>query len=294
MESFIFEVCIDSTASALAAQGGGAQRVELCDNLIEGGTTPSIGMVKAVCSRLRIPVHVLLRPRGGDFCYSEDEMEVMELDIDAIKAAGAAGVVLGVLSPNGSVDMDRTRRLVTRARPMSVTFHRAIDVAADASAALAACVQLGIDRVLSSGQASSAPSPRGKRGLCNLVEAARHQHGGQISIIGAAGVTEGNVAELVRDTGLTEVHASTGRVARQGQMRYRPRDPIFMGGEKRNIADDPADREGTIGTEFALKEVQAERVRQYVDILRDACRQSGAEPAEAEAVPPPSLKKQKR
>ena len=137
--------------------------------------------------------------------------------------------------------------------------------------------------VLSSGQAPAAPSSQGKCVLRRLVDAAQHEHAGEIAIIGAAGVTKSNVAELVRDTGLREVHASTGRVARQGRMQYRPADPIFMGGEKRNVPHDPANV-GTIGTEFALKEVQEERVREYVDILRGVSLKSGVPPTAA--VPP--------
>ncbi len=154
--SVLVEACVDTVASALAAEAAGAARVELCAGLAEGGTTPSAGLMALACERLRIPVFVLIRPRGGDFLYSEAEMEVMRRDIRQAKTLGARGVVLGVLRPDGHVDEARTRVLVDEARPMAVTFHRAFDVTPDASAALEALVALGIDRVLTSGQARTA------------------------------------------------------------------------------------------------------------------------------------------
>ncbi|MEE9463757.1 MAG: copper homeostasis protein CutC [Bacteroidales bacterium] len=125
---YLLEVCIDSFESALNAQAGGADRVELCDNLYEGGTTPSIGMISMVRESLSIKLNVIIRPRGGDFLYSDAEYDIMKFDILKAKEAGADGLVFGLLLPGGLVDIERTRELVELARPMSVTFHRAFDM----------------------------------------------------------------------------------------------------------------------------------------------------------------------
>src|SRR2546425_1051672 len=152
----LIEACIDSVESALAAEAGGAGRVELCDNLIEGGTTPSAGTIAECRACIGIPIFMMIRPRGGDFLYSEVEREVMRRDIAHAKTLGADGVVLGLLERDGTVDVERTRPLVDAARPLAVTFHRAIDVARDPEEALDALVAMGVDRVLTSGQAATA------------------------------------------------------------------------------------------------------------------------------------------
>ena len=256
----LFEACVDSVPSGVAAQQGGAARVELCANLVDGGTTPSIGTLRVLHAKLdgtSTKIHVLLRPRGGDFVYSDDEMAVMLADIDAIKQSGCAdGIVLGALLPDGSVDELRVAQLVERSRPLAVTFHRAIDVCADAAAALRACDSMGIERVLTSGCAPSAYQGRAVlRQLVQIVAA----EGLRVRLIAAAGVTEQNVARLVAETGVTEVHAS-GRRTRPGRTCFRPVAPIFMGAEKRNV-------EGS--TEFELREVCAQRVRAYVAAIAD-------------------------
>src|SRR5512142_2116911 len=148
----IYEVCIDSVEGAIAAQQGGAQRVELCDNLVEGGTTPSLGTIRLARQRVSIGVNVIIRPRGGDFYYSSLEFEVMRQAILAAKEAGADGVVIGLLLPDGRVDADRTRALVELARPLSVTFHRAIDLCRDSAEALEDLAGIGVDRILTSGR----------------------------------------------------------------------------------------------------------------------------------------------
>jgi copper homeostasis protein len=212
--TILIEACLDSVPSALAAQAGGAGRIELCDNLVEGGTTPSAGTIELCKERLTIPVFVMIRPRGGEFLYSDVEFEVMRRDVAHAKALGADGVVLGLLTPDGRVDVERTRVLVEAARPLPVTFHRAIDVARDPEEALEALIALGVERVLTSGQAPTAPE--GVDVIATLVRRAQ----GHIGILPGCGIDETNAAALVARTGVREVHVR-GTCTVRSAMRYR-------------------------------------------------------------------------
>ncbi|MGH7612960.1 MAG: copper homeostasis protein CutC [Gemmatimonadales bacterium] len=216
MHTVVLEACVDSVESALAAQAGGADRVELCDDLLEGGTTPSAGTIELCHERLRIPLHVLIRPRGGDFVYSGVELEVMQRDIALTGRLGAHGVVFGALQPDGAVDVDRTRALLGVARPMTVTFHRAFDFTPDADEALDALIALGVDRVLTSGQAPSAKE--GTHTLTRLVTRAA----GRIGILACGSVSEENIAEITRLTGVREVHVRATALL-ESPTSYRPR-----------------------------------------------------------------------
>jgi len=209
------EACVDSVESALSAQAGGADRVELCDNLLEGGTTPSAGLIALCCERLRIPVHVLVRPRGGDFVYSDVECDVMRRDIAVARQHGAAGVVFGVLLPDGAIDVPRTRELVAAARPLAVTFHRAFDFTADPDEALDDLIALGVDRLLTSGQAPKASEGTGT--LARLVRRAA----GRIAIAAGGGLSEENVLQVVEQSGVSEVHVRATALL-ESPMSYRP------------------------------------------------------------------------
>ena len=213
----LIEACVDSVPSALAAEAGGAGRVELCDNMIEGGTTPSAGTIAEAKARLRIPVFVMIRPRGGDFLYSDVEYDVMRRDIAHARALGADGVVLGLLDRGGSIDGARTTALVDAARPLPVTFHRAFDVARDPEEALEALVRLRVERVLTSGQATTAPE--GAALITRLVR----QAAGRIGILPGCGLDETNVREFVAQTGAREVHVRGTSPVRTGMAHRNPR-----------------------------------------------------------------------
>lgn len=217
----MLEICIDCVASAKAAAIGGADRVELCANLPEGGTTPSAGMIRAVRSAFSGGLMVIIRPRGYDFLYSDDEMEVMLEDIRVARNLGADGVVIGCLKTDGSVDRERCLRLLDAAGDMDVTFHRAFDMTRDLSETLEDLVSLGIRRVLSSGGKPDVPS--GIEFLTNLVD----QAAGRISIMPGGGVTEHNIPEILRVTGAHEIHLSA-RDAVRSAMTFRNPD-CFMG-----------------------------------------------------------------
>lgn len=194
------EACVDTVHSARAAEGGGADRIELCDNLVEGGTTPSAGMIEECVARLGIPVFVIVRPRGGDFLYTSSEITVMLRDIAHAKTLGAAGIVAGALERDASISRTAMRELLIAAAPLPVTFHRAFDACRDPRAALEALVELGVSRILTSGQAATALE--GATAIAASVE----QAAGRIGVIAGGGVDEDNVAELVRVTGVREVH----------------------------------------------------------------------------------------
>ena len=210
----LIEACLDSVPSALAAEAGGARRIELCDNLVEGGTTPSAGAIELCKERLSIPVFVMIRPRGGEFLYDEVEFELMRRDIAHAKRLGADGVVFGLLTPDGRVDVTRTRALLEAARPLPVTFHRAFDAARDPDEALEALIEIGVARVLTSGQQATAPE--GAELIRRLVERAQ----GRIGILPGCGLDETNVRAFVERTGVREVHVR-GTCQVKSAMRYR-------------------------------------------------------------------------
>jgi len=222
--SVLVEACVDSVLSAVAAERGGAARLELCASLADGGTTPSAGTIEIARKYLSIGLQVMIRPRGGDFCYSDVEFEIMQRDIAMAKQLRADGVVFGLLLPEGAVDVERTRALVELARPLNVTFHRAFDMTNDPFQALEDLIGIGVDRILTSGQ-----EPSVLEGL-DLITELVHRASDQV-IIMPGGASERNIKKIVAQSGVREVHvASTQPV--DSQMRYsNPR--VFMGGELR-------------------------------------------------------------
>jgi copper homeostasis protein len=243
----VLEVCVESVEGALAAQEAGADRVELCANLLEGGTTPSAGSIQLARRRLQIGLQVMIRPRGGDFCYSAAELEIMKLDIDAASRAGADGVVFGILTKDGGVDEARTRDLVSQARPMTCTFHRAFDMSRDPYESLEALTRLGIDRILTSGQESSA-----LEGL-DLISELVGRAGDRIIIMPGGGIHERNFEKIARESGARELHvAALAEV--ESPMTYR-NSRCFMGGELRP-------------PEFRLMATDVARVKSFVQALQ--------------------------
>ncbi|XP_072026069.1 copper homeostasis protein cutC homolog [Amphiura filiformis] len=219
------EVCVDSVKSAVEAERGGALRLELCTNLMEGGTTPSLGMLRVIKEECNLPVFVLIRPRGGDFVYSDVELEVMRHDIKLFKASRADGFVLGVLNRRGEVDYERCEEFITTCRPLPVTFHRAFDMCEDPMSSLEAIISLGFQRILTSGQDSSALE--GLPLLKELVSCANDR----IIIMPGGGITRRNLERILKGSGAREFHCSA-RTSEQSTMSYRNSN-VFMGASLR-------------------------------------------------------------
>ena len=219
-----FEICANSVASCMTAQEGGADRVELCSGIPEGGTTPSYGMIRNARESISIGLNVIIRPRGGDFLYSENEIQEMLYDIRAAKELGADGLVFGCLRPDGSVDMGNMKILMEAAGNTPVTFHRAFDHTSDPFKALEDIIELGCERILTSGCMPSAAE--GAKLLAQLVDKAA----GRIIIMPGCGVNESNIAGLARLTGAREFHFSAREAVESG-MEYRNPD-VAMGSEE--------------------------------------------------------------
>ena len=240
----IIEICANSAQSCVEAEMGGASRVELCAGIPEGGTTPSYGEIKtAQALTSTIDINVIIRPRGGDFLYTEAEVEAMLLDIELCKQLGVHGVVFGCLTSEGDIDVPLMRRLIEAAKPLSVTCHRAFDVCRDPFAALEQLIELGCDRILTSGQQSTAE--KGIPLLKQLVEKAEER----IIIMPGCGVREGNIARIEAETGAREFHTSARSVV-HSQVRYR-KEEVPMGSS-------------AVTSEFETVQTDREKVKQFV------------------------------
>ena len=210
----VAEICVESVNSAVAAQTGGAQRVELCSSLAEGGVTPSAGLIEVIRKNIDIGLHVLVRPRRGDFLYSGLEFEIMKKDIELAKKLGADGVVTGILKADGHIDVARMRQLLAVCYPLSVTFHRAFDLTPDPYKALEDLLALGVGRLLTSGQQVTALQGVGLiRGL--VIQAAD-----QLIVMPGGGINENNIHHIVAVTGVSEYHTSA-RKRVDSTMAYR-------------------------------------------------------------------------
>jgi len=238
------EVCANSVTSAVAAQTGGAVRVELCENLFEGGTTPSHGEILMARKLLHIKLYVLIRPRGGDFLYNDLEFDIMMADIRYCIEAGCDGIVIGMLNPDGTIDKERCGQMIQLAKQwgVGVTFHRAFDMCADLFQAMEDIIELGCERILTSGGKSTAME--GASVIARLISKAA----GRITIMAGSGVNENNVADLVRFTLATEVHSSARKRFDSG-MQYK-NDHIMMGGAP--------------GEEYSIDFTDVERVRDII------------------------------
>jgi len=216
------EVCVEGVDGLVAAQKAGADRVELCASLLEGGLTPSIGVVREALKLSTIPFNVIVRPRGGDFLYSEHEFQSMLRDVEALRDLGVAGVVIGCLTFDGKVDVERTRALVRAAKPLTVTFHRAFDMTRDYREAIEDLVHCGVDRVLTSGQRRTALE--GIDILKDVVSVAD----GRLAVMVCGDLNPGNIAQVLERTGAPEAHFFAGKTVRSGMAFHNPH--VGMGG----------------------------------------------------------------
>jgi copper homeostasis protein len=234
------EVVVYNIESALRAQEGGADRIELCDNPGEGGTTPSYGTIEVVRANLGIDVYVMIRPRGGDFCYSSYEFHTMKRDIFQSQRLSVDGIVLGILTPEGRIDKKRCLELISKARPLKVTCHRAFDMARDPFEALEDCIEVGFDRILTAGQ--QAVASKGAELLTELIKKAS----GRISIMAGSGVNENTVEDIVAKSGATEIHFSA-TAFKDSLMTFKNQQIAGMGSDE--------------GSEFKLRTVDPQRIR---------------------------------
>lgn len=241
------EICADSVESATIAEAAGAGRLELCSALAEGGVTPSAGLIESVRRETNIRLHVLIRPRSGDFMYNDSEFSVMRRDIDTAGERGADGIVTGILRSDGTIDVERTALLAEYAAPMALTFHRAFDLCRDPKKGLEDVIATGASRVLTSGQARNAIEG------ASLIRSMISDAAGRIIIMPGGGIDEYNIAMLATGTGATEYHLS-GRKQRESMMTFR-RKGIYMG--------DPR-----LQSEYTLKSADAERISSVIMILR--------------------------
>ncbi len=242
---YTFEICANSAESCVAAQAGGAHRVELCASMPEGGTTPSFGEIRLARKLIDIRLHVIIRPRGGDFLYTPLELDIMEEDIHMARQAGADGVVFGCLTPEGDLDMPAMRRLMKISEGMSVTFHRAFDYVRSPEQVLEHLIDLGVNRVLTSGQ-----QPTAMQGASLLAELVR-QAAGRIVIMPGCGVNEWNIAELAACTGASEFHFSARELKESKMLLRNP--ALSMGSSDQD--------------EYAHPVTTAERVRHTIQAL---------------------------
>lgn len=246
-------MCVDSVLSAVNAEKGGATRLELCGSLVDGGTTPSLGMLRVVKERVNVPVFVMVRPRGGDFLYTEDEFMVMKEDVKIFKDGGADGFVFGILTSDGSIDKERVAQLMSLCRPLPVTFHRAFDMVKDYEESLKTLISLGVDRLLTSGCESTALE--GVPTIKRLVELSKKR----IAIMAGGGITERNLERILVGTGVQEFHCSA-RVSQDSSMTFR-NTRINMG--------------ASYGPpEYCVKIADRERVQRLVSIpakLKESC-----------------------
>jgi len=217
VEPITVEVCVDSLVSAVAAERGGAQRVELCSDLLEGGVTPSAGLLGVVRSNVSIGIYPIIRPRPGDFFYSEPEFDTMCRDIEVARSQGADGVVLGLLKTDGCVDIERTRQLVELARPLAVTFHRAFDMSADLLRSLEDVCATGADRILTSG--GEQECFLGVGAVAGLVKASR----GRIKIMAGGRIGINNAATIIERTGVSEIHVGLASPVTSPMLHRNPR-----------------------------------------------------------------------
>lgn len=211
------EVVVFNLEAAMKAQEGGADRIELCDNPAEGGTTPSSGIIELVRQNVSIDVYVMVRPRGGDFYYSNYEFQAMKRDIGQCQKLSVDGLVFGILKPDGTIDKKRCQELIVRARPLKVTCHRAFDMTRDPLEALEDCIEAGFDRILTSGQ--EAQAAKGTATIRDLVEKSY----GRIKIMAGSGVNEDNVQEIVSKTGVSEIHFSATAYRDSGMHYFNER-----------------------------------------------------------------------
>jgi copper homeostasis protein len=245
--NFKLEICVDTIESAVNAQVAGADRVELCNNLAEGGTTPSYGTISSARENLTIGLNVIIRPRGGDFLYTDQEYDIMRRDIDKCGECGVDGIVIGILCSDGTIDINRTAKLVEMANPMAVTFHRAFDMSSNPVQGLEDIISAGASRILTSGQKNKVPE--GAVLISRLVKRA----GSRIIIMPGGGLDESNIADTARITGAHEFHL-TGKKIVSSDMQFR-REGIAMG----SVADIP---------EFSRKVADIERIKNIINILK--------------------------
>lgn len=243
------EVVVYNIESALKAQEGGADRIELCDNPGEGGTTPSAGTIEIVRGNVSLDVFVMIRPRGGDFCYTSWEFHSMKRDIWHCQKISVDGVVFGILTPDGRIDKKRCKELIDKARPLKVTCHRAFDMARDQFEALEDCIEVGFDRILTSGGKTQAS--KGAELIGELIKKAN----GRIAIMPGSGVNENTVEEIIQITKATEIHFSA-----IGQR------PSVMEFKNENLASMGSDG----GSEFVVRTVDPQRVKKMRELATKA------------------------